>query len=73
METENQSWPPQERKNIDLSHRLDDVIEQRQQGDYQRSEEKKLIPVKKKKIYILLIAISWVGIIIISIFLLSNK
>jgi len=73
METENQSWLPSEKKDIDLSHRLDDVIEQRQQGDYQRSEEKKSIPAKKKKIYILLIVISWVGIIITAIFLLSNK
>jgi flagellar basal body-associated protein FliL len=73
MENQNQSWPPPERKNIDLSDRLDDVIEQRQQGAYQEVERKKVIPLKKKKIYILIIIVSWLGIIIFSIFLLGNK
>jgi len=73
MEMENKTWPPQEKKNIDLSDRLDDVIERRQQGVYQEVERKKTIPAKRKKIYILIIVASWIVIAIVGMFLLSNK
>ena len=72
MEMENKTWPPQEKKNIDLSDRLDDVIERRQQGVYQEVERKKTIPAKRKKIYILIIVASWIVIAIVGIFLLSK-
>lgn len=49
MEMENQNWPPSERKNIDLSGALDDVIEQRRAGVYQKIEEVKKYLLRRKK------------------------
>jgi preprotein translocase subunit Sec63 len=47
----------EEKKNIDLSHSFDDVVEKRQEKYYQRPPRKKS---SKKMIYIIIIIVSWI-------------
>lgn len=71
MEIGNQNQ--EEKKNIDLSDRLDDVIEQRRQDHYQEKKKKRKLSRKRKRIYILLVAVLWIATVIIIIFLLRDK
>ena len=65
MENQNQK--------IDLSHSLDDVIEQRQQNQYTQSSNINLKNKKKKVFYFIIIIISWVVLVSISFFVWSNN